>query len=233
MDVAFADGHGFVSSLLTASVRTFDLATGELDAVTIPVGIQPTGMAAVEGRVLVANTGFLNYDPDTFVSSFADGSLTVIDAASRSAERTVDVDCITPQWVEAKPATNRIYVLCSGDYGASTGRLLALEGDSYATAASVAFAGYPGTLGLGAHRLFVGGFGAGLAVLRTDPLQMDVPFSDGVLAGTDTAGFAEERDGTLWIAQWSQKRAVALDSSYSVAVSVDVGSPVQDVVALD
>jgi YVTN family beta-propeller protein len=229
MDVAVTGSTAFVTSLLNNAVYVVDLETGSV-AATIPVGVQPTGAWLAGDQLVVANSGFLSFDPETYVSTFTDGTLSAINVATRSVVATVPLGCINPQWVRGD--ADNLYVLCTGDYAATMGKIVRLSARDIHVTGTLDLDGFPGSIGGDDTRLFAGGFGSGFAIVDVANFRLERGFSAAPLAGEDAGSFAVANDGHLWVGQWTQKRVVQLDANYAVAVSIDVGAEVQDVLVL-
>ncbi len=96
---------GFVTDLYTNTVSVVNLLTNSIvTADTIPVGANPYGIAYTSGEVFVANSGY-----------GAGNSVTVIDAATRKAVKTITVG-LGPTEVEPDGGGN-VWVACPGNYG--------------------------------------------------------------------------------------------------------------------
>ncbi len=230
MDVAVDGDTAWVTGLLTNALYTVDLAGGSVDSQTTPTGIQPTGVALNGDDVVVANTN-VSCDAN-FVCTYDTGSLTIAATTDSSVVTTVTLDdgCVNAQWVEAD--SSGVYVLCTGNYDDVPGVALKLDAGDYSQIGKVDVGGFPGSLSVGAGKIYVGGFASGLAVIDKLSFSLTTPFSDGVLSGEDVSRVAEGDLGTIWVAQWTQKGVKVLGPDYAVSASTDVGSQVQDIVRL-
>lgn len=110
------DSLAAVSFFDTDEVGIVNVNSGQL-LTTVPVGTSPEGVRFSNGRIFVANSGFVSfgqpYDP---------GTVSVIDAATFSVVGTVPVG-LNPQDLDTDSNGN-IVVACTGDYGVTaTGQL--------------------------------------------------------------------------------------------------------------
>ena len=95
---------GYVTNRDAASVTVLDLDTFAVLRDSIPVGLNPEGMASAFGKVYVCNSGFGN-----------GRTVSVIDASLDRVVRTLQVGD-GPRF--AKPTSDgAIWVLCAGSYG--------------------------------------------------------------------------------------------------------------------
>lgn len=78
---------------------------------TTSVGLNPEGLAYVDGKIYVANSGGLNYE------NGYDRTVSVVDAQSFREEKRIEVN-INPQNVVASPDGKTLYVNSFGDYAA-------------------------------------------------------------------------------------------------------------------
>jgi hypothetical protein len=95
------------ASAYDGNVVRLDTASLTLEAVT-KVGDNPDGIAAVNGKLYVANSGGMNYPLPP------DSTLSVVDIASFKEEKTIKVG-VNPYYVKADKYGN-VYLTCQGDY---------------------------------------------------------------------------------------------------------------------
>ncbi|MFQ6041642.1 MAG: hypothetical protein ACE5PV_12355 [Candidatus Poribacteria bacterium] len=134
--IAFAsDTKAYVSSNWTQSVKVVDLSSQTVIN-SIDVGVAPWGVAFANGKVYVCNTGVV-YGEET---TYGQGTVSVIDAATDSVLKTVDVETNpTDVVVDDK---GEVLVLCTGNYADITGKLVVIDSltDSVITAVDLGVA---------------------------------------------------------------------------------------------
>lgn len=221
MDVTFAAGKGFVSSLFHHVLYTFSVSDGSL-GVSLPTGISPTPLHAYGERVFVGNTGF---ESQTF--TYAPGTVSVYEARSFELVTTITLPCLNPQGIAGEG--KEIYILCTGDYQ-GPGALLRLNGDTFAievTAPLPVIPGSfsaPGSLILGKEKILVGGFAYGVKVLSRPDLK---PLGNALENQSPLWG-VEDRSGRFWVALWWEKKVVVLHLDLSVDHEILIGSNAQE-----
>lgn len=125
----------YVSLLLGDAVLKIDYITRTV-VDTIPVGKSPSGLAIVDHRLYVANSGF---DFGTFL--YDPGTVTVIDLHTDQPIDTFSVG-LNPQSVLVDGA-GRVHVVCTGDYFSVFGTSYVIDPSSSTVIDSIALGGSP------------------------------------------------------------------------------------------
>ena len=147
MQIALLDGRAYVSNLLSGTVSALNLGTQEVVA-SIPVGNKPTSVAAAAGKVFVGNANY-EVDPVTWVTTYGDGTVSVIDPATNEVSNTINVGT-NPQAM-AVDAQGRLHVVCTGDYGSITGEAWLINPASEQVIGDpIAIGGSPGSISFSA-----------------------------------------------------------------------------------
>ena len=142
MQIAFANGKGYVSNLVSNTVSVVDLASHAVTGDPIAVGNGPTPIAAAGGKIFVGNT---NYQWQT--SSYGQGTVSVIDPATDAVTGTINVGT-NPQAM-AVDSLPRLHVVCTGDYGSVTGEVHVIDpGTEQVVGAPIAIGGAPGSISI-------------------------------------------------------------------------------------
>jgi len=108
--------RAYVTNLLANTVSVVDLEAGAV-VKDIPVGVGPQGILVVENTAFVANTGGW---PD-----YAASSVTIIDALADTVTMTLPMPP-NAQDLALGP-DGRIYVVCSGAWGANAGKVCVID----------------------------------------------------------------------------------------------------------
>jgi len=145
------DGTAYVSEWLADRVARVDWQAGAIIS-RIAVGASPQGMAAHDGRVYVACSGYA-LDP-TFTRR---GELAVLAGDSLLATLTVGRNPQTVLVVE-----DEIHVICTGRYGLSEGQVMIIDPSIPAVIDSVRTGGGPGFAVRDDDRVYLAGYYGGL-----------------------------------------------------------------------
>lgn len=221
MDVTFASGRGFVSSLFHNVLYSFSISNGAL-GVSLPTGISPTPVHAYGDKIFVGNTGFVS-----FGSPYSPASISVYSAKDLTLITTISLPCLNPQALVGEG--KEIYALCTGDY-TTPAHLLRLDGDRYAIEVSASLPPAPGTLVLGKNRIYAGGWSYGVKVLKRSELT---PQGEALAGMSPNWGFEDPEREELWIGLSVEKKVVVLSAKdLSQVREIPIGAPVQDLLLL-
>jgi YVTN family beta-propeller protein len=116
------DDKAYVSCNSTNSVNVIDLAAGQVTG-TIEVGVTPWGVAAAGEKVYVCNSNAV-YDAAAGMMSYGDGTVSVIDSATDTVTKTIDVE-LNP--TEIVVSGGKVLVLCTGNYFDVMGSLCVID----------------------------------------------------------------------------------------------------------
>ena len=117
-----SDSKAYVSCNSTNSVKVMDLAAGKATT-SIDVGVAPWGVAAAGQKVYVCNSNAV-FDVETGAMAYGDGTVSVIDSATDTVIRTINVE-LNP--AEIVVSGGKVIVLCTGDYSGVMGRLSVID----------------------------------------------------------------------------------------------------------
>jgi hypothetical protein len=172
-DIVALDGTVYVSGNTSNKVYKFE-PVGALDVTGLSVGVAPEGLAIVNGRLFVANTGF-HYTDYTYEA----GSVSVISPESYSVERTIPTG-LNPRTIVQ--AGSQIAVICTGDYATTAGEVDFFDATSLEPTGIATLGGCPGTAAYGDDgKLYVGNlYPAGVSIVD--------PVAHSVLADIDHSG---------------------------------------------
>ncbi len=109
------DSVAVVTLWLTNQIAVVNVNSGEL-LQTVPVGSSPEGIKMVNGKVYVANTGYVDW-----TLPYEPGTVMVIDTSDFQVVDTIGVGT-NPQDLDAD-SQGRLLVACTGNYGAIGGEL--------------------------------------------------------------------------------------------------------------
>lgn len=230
--MAFAGpNQGYVSNLIANTVSVVNLENGNLID-TIPVGTAPEGLLVMNSHLYVTNTGgYPDYSPST---------VSVIDIQTNAVIKTLTVGT-NPQDLAQAP-DGKIHVICTGDYGAKTGKAYIIDpvGDTDQTPAvvdSVQLGGTPGDIAINAGgRVIIPDFGDGVSgfVYEYDALTREVRYDFGNpmrIGGGAMNVFYDPEYDELFINNFLDDAVQLIDSDHdSVLMTYPVGDGVVDMV---
>ena len=134
------DDIAFVSCSLSESVLEVNVKTktviSEIDA-----GSGCTGIALSDGKIYASNTA---YDAATY--GYGQGTVTVINASTGAAVKTINVD-MNPFSVATAP-DGKIHVVCTGDYWSTWGKVIVIDPDTDTIVSTIDIGGSPGNFKL-------------------------------------------------------------------------------------
>ncbi len=220
---AFCKSSGliFVTNLMANSVSVVDIGKGAVvDSIT--VGQAPEGIVAVGKRVYVTNTAF---DATTF--SYGQGSVTVIDAASRSVVDSI-LTPINPQNL-AVDAGGRIHVVCTGNFSTVPGSVLVVDLGSNSVLDTVVVGGTPSSITIapnGVAYLGAGGWVTNGNVLAYNASTFEVLHGadNPIRTATGAMDVLADDAGHVFVAAFNEDRVDVIDTKAdSVVDSYEVG----------
>lgn len=134
----------FVTNLLSSTVSVIDLQDGSVLA-QWQSGLSPEGIAIVEDRIYIVNTGY----------SFSDytyhyGSLWVLDSATGELVDSLQLG-INPQFIVFDQSSGYLHIAQTGDYSTQTGSILLVHPETLTLSDQYPVDFYPGRLAAGSN----------------------------------------------------------------------------------
>src|SRR5262245_48094331 len=219
--VALIGTRAYVSNWVTSSVSVVDLGLGSAVG-TVPVGVAPEGLLLDGNRLFVAISG---YRRATFDSG--PGSVEVIDLATGTVVDTIPTP-LNPQSLARDPA-GRIHVLCTGNYGAVTGKVVVIDPATLEIESEIPLGGSPGSLAIDEHGIgYAGSYFEGVLVydaLNAAPLRDASNPVD--VGGFGAGGVLAALGGGSWVAVSGSAnvllRIAPPERAYAIEETVAVG----------
>lgn len=139
-DIVIFDGYAYVSGNGSNKVYKIDLAT---DSVVddVAVGTAPQGVLVHNDKLLVTNTGF-----DIASYTYEPGTVSVINVADFQVVTTLNVG-LNP--ADFAVVDNEIHVVCTGDFGATTGVISIIDAADFTVTDSFNLGGSPASISAG------------------------------------------------------------------------------------
>ncbi|MEE9431262.1 MAG: hypothetical protein V3V16_09490 [Melioribacteraceae bacterium] len=138
-DIAFASKtKAYVSNLKTKSVSVIDLTTGTVTK-KINVGQNPEGILFKDGKVYVANTGYVDWNVP-----YEQSSVSVINTTTDKVVSTINT-FINSQDLTFAP-DGKLHVISTGDYATKFGKVAIVDVSSETLVDSVIIGGSPGDI---------------------------------------------------------------------------------------
>jgi len=138
-DIAFASKtKAYVSNFKTKSVSVIDLTSGTVIK-KIDVGQSPEGIIYKDGKIYVANTGYV-----AFGQPYAQSSVSVINTTTDKVISTIST-FINSQDLTFAP-DGKLHVISTGDYATKFGKVAIVDVNSAALVDSVILGGSPGDI---------------------------------------------------------------------------------------
>jgi YVTN family beta-propeller protein len=219
--VALAGTRAYVSNWVTSSVSVVDLVLGSPIG-AIPVGVSPEGLLLDGNRLFVAISG---YRRATF--DWGPGSVEVIDLAAGAVTDTIPTP-LNPQSL-ARDSAGRIHVLCTGNYGAVTGKVAVIDPVTLEVESEIPLGGSPGGLTIDEHDIaYAGSYFEGVLVYHA---LNDTPLRDASnpvdVGGFGAGGVLAALGGGSWVAVSGSAnllmRVAPPERAYAIEETVAVG----------
>jgi YVTN family beta-propeller protein len=138
-DIVFANKtKAYVTNYKTNTVAVIDLGTGSVTK-KIDVGQSPEGLLYKDGKVYVANTGYVRWD-----LPYSGSSISIIDVATDKVTKTISTP-INAQDLAIAP-NGKLHVVCSGDYVNNSGKIAIIDISTTTLVDSILIGGAPGDI---------------------------------------------------------------------------------------
>lgn len=217
MNMAFYDENtAYVACSASNKVLQVDLASNTVSK-SIDAGVGATGIAITDGKVYVANTAF-----DGSNYTYGQGTVTVVDAATGSFVKTIDV-ATNPQAVGVS-SDGMVNVVCTGDYFSQFGKIAIINPATNTVVDSIDVGNSPGSISV-SHSddmAYLGVWGAGLLSYNTST-KVIKNGSDNLLLGKGGSGIVTDPDGNIFVSVWDDDQVVKIDSDGNVLATYNVG----------
>ena len=223
------------SEYIFASMALLPLLIGCRDTITDPppasppeeieVGIAPTAIAAVAGKIAVGEVAF-----DFGGLTFGPGVVRWIDPSTGAVLGATEVGTNPQVVIAAGAARDRLVAVCTGDYGAIGGELDLLDPDAMAIERTIPLDGQPSAACAGPGDLvYLGSYGDG-GVAVVDPIAGQIIRDWDPGAGYEAAAVAA-RGENLFAVDFDSDLLIHLDSDGVVLDAIAVGDGPIDLVA--
>jgi DNA-binding beta-propeller fold protein YncE len=161
---AAEDGAAYVTGNLDNQLAEVDLESGDVTYFALDDPCTPADALALGGMIYIACTGFhlddLTYDP---------GKVLVFNPETGQIAQRIDAPQLNPTRFAATADGSKLYVVCTGDFNANTGKIAQIDPSSNTVVDSFDLGIAPGPIGIAANGMaFVGeGFAGSVYVFNT------------------------------------------------------------------
>jgi len=210
------DDIAYVSCSLSESVLEVNVKTKTV-LNEVEAGLGCTGIALSEGKIYATNTA---YDAATY--GYGQGTVTVINATTGAAIKTIDVD-MNPFGI-ATAADGKVHVVCTGDYWSAWGKVQVIDPATDTIVSTIDIGGSPGNISFSEadNMAFLTVWGTGCLTYDTETLA-PVNNSDNPFLGKGGSGAAADKDGNIFVSIWDDDQVIQLDKGGIVLNTYDVG----------
>ncbi len=207
------DSKAYISCNYTSSVNVVDLASQQVTQ-SVEVGAAPWGVAVVGQKVYVCNTNAA-FDVASGAMSYGDGTVSVIDSATDTVIKTIDVET-NP--TEIAVSGSKVLVQCTGNYADITGKLCIIDSGSDALVNTVDLGATPSSLAVSPNgKVYLTSFG-GLIPVDISSGSAGAPLAD--FGGGSGLAFDDDGNGYITVPDWSGAggdKLLVMDASENLA----------------
>ena len=192
-----SDSKAYVSCNSNNSVNVIDLASGQVSG-SIEVGVTPWGVAAAGQKVYVCNSNAV-FDVVAGMMSYGDGTVSVIDSASDTVTKTIEVG-LNP--TEIVTFGGKVLVLCTGNYFDVMGKLCVIDTASDTVVQTIDLGTIPSSgLAVSPDGIAYITANEGLIPVDVDSGSVSAPLA--AFAGGSGLAFDSEGNAYMCISDWT------------------------------
>jgi len=216
-DICIVDGFAYVSGNNSYKLYKINLSSGDVVA-DVQVGTAPEGVFQVGINIWVANAGY-----DIGSGSYDPGTVSVINPVTMEVVRTVSTG-LNPR--NGQLINGMVHVTCSGDFGATPGRVDLIAPDANEAEIIIELGGTPASIGYHEGRVYVGhNYPANMHVYDAVTYEILATPADGYFSGGAEFGFSGDLlyiidPGDYVTPSWAR---VYNTSDYSLADEFQIG----------
>jgi YVTN family beta-propeller protein len=206
----------YVTCSQSNCVKVIDLASKTVTK-TIAAGVGTTGITIAASKVYATNSAFNGAN-----FTYGQGTVTVINTATDAVVTTINVP-MNPQGASVD-ADGKVHIVCTGDYGTTTGKVVVIDPSNDGTLRTVDVGGSPGVIEISKanHTAYLGTFAGGVITYDTQSFTVTNPASAPLL-GKGGSGLVCDASGNVFVGDFANDQVIKMDQNNVTKKTYDVG----------